>query len=146
MAERVSRTLSQQEISEYLSEPHVCHLATVRPDGRPHLTPIWYLEEDGKAFVFAEADSVKFRNVRQNPKVSLSIAIDHHPFQYVLLEGEGRLTVDNMDQVIERICVRYDGPERGGAYARDLLAEGKQLVLEIQVHRVLSLRRDEDWV
>ena len=134
--------MSRQEISDLLLEPHVADLATVRPDGRPHLAPVWYMEENGKAFVIASANAVKFRNVRHNPRVSLSIATDQRPYQYVVLEGEGRLTDDNLDQVIERICVRYDGPERGRAYAREVIAAGRTRVMEVQIHRVLSWKDD----
>ena len=130
--------LSRQEISEFLSEPHVAHLATVRPDGRPHLAPIWYMEEDGKAYMITGPDAVRFRNVRQNPKVSLSIAADQRPFKYVILEGEGRLTEDNVNQVTERICVRYEGPEGGRAYARGIIERGNARVLEVKVQRVIS--------
>ena len=134
--------MSRQEISDLLLEPHVADLATVWPDGRPHLAPVWYMEENGKAFVIASANAVKFRNVRHNPRVSLSIATDQRPYQYVVLEGEGRLTDDNLDQVIERICVRYDGPERGRAYAREVIAAGRTRVMEVQIHRVLSWKDD----
>ena len=130
--------LSQQEISDFLSESHVAYLATVRPDGRPHLAPIWYMVEDGKAYVITGPNAVKVRNVRENPKVSLSIATDQRPFKYVILEGEGRLTEDNVDQVTERICVRYEGPERGRAYAREMIARGVKQVLEVKVQRVIS--------
>ena len=135
--------LSQQEISDILAEPHLCHLATVRPDGRPHVTPIWYIEVNGKAFVMAGANSVKFRNVRRNPKVSLSIGTDQRPYKYVVLEGDGRITDDNLAQVIERIASRYRGPEMGRAYARDLIAAGEIRVLEVEVRRVLSWKSDD---
>jgi PPOX class probable F420-dependent enzyme len=90
--------MSQREISGFLSENHVAHLPTVRSDGRPHVTPISYIHdvENGRVFVMAPANGVKFRNVRQNPKVSLLIANDQSPYDYVVLEGEGRLTEDNM--------------------------------------------------
>ena len=100
------------------------------------------MEEDGQAFVVAGANAVKFRNVRQNPKVSLSIANDQRPYKYVVLEGEGRLTEDNLNQMIERICVRYDGPKRGRAYASELIAAGGMLLLEVQVQRVLSWKEE----
>ena len=135
--------LSQQEIAELHAEPHLCHLATVRPDGRPHVTPIWYLEEDGKAFIMADGNSVKFRNVGHNSKVSLSIGTDQRPYKYVGLEGEGRITEDNLAQVIERIAARYRGPEQGRAYARELVAEGRIRILEVQVRRVLSWKSDD---
>ena len=135
--------LSQQEISDLLAEPHLCHLATVRPDGRPHVTPIWYMEENGKAFVMANGNAVKFRNLRSNPKVSLSIGTDQRPYKYVVLEGEGRVTEDNLAHVIEGIASRYRGPEMGRAYARDLLAAGEIRILEVQIQRVVSWKSDD---
>ena len=135
--------MSRQEISEFLLEPHVAHLCTVRPDGRPHLAPVFYFEEDGKAFVFTYANAVKLRNVRRNPKVSLSIATDRRPFKYVLLEGESRVTYDNLEAVVERNLIRAFGPELGPDFARQYMAAGGLAVLEIQVQRVISSTIDE---
>ena len=135
--------LTQQEISDLLAEPYLCHLATVRPDGRPHVTPIWYMEENGKAFIMASPNSVKFRNVRHNAKVSLSIGTEERPYKYVVLEGEGRIIDDNLERVIQGIATRYRGPEVGGAYARDLLAAGGIRVLEVQIQRVLSWKSED---
>ena len=137
--------MTPQEISDFLAESHVAHIATVRPDGRPHLTPISYIAEldtEGKAYVMAPENTVKFQNIRGNPKVSLSVANDQRPFDYVLLEGEGRLTKDNMEDVLERMCLRYY-PERGTAWAQQLLAAGGLIVLEVTVNKVLS-RKDDD--
>ena len=137
--------MTPQEISDFLAESHVAHIATVRPDGRPHLTPISYIAEldtQGKAYVMAPENTVKFQNIRRNPKVSLSVANDQRPFDYVLLEGEGRLTQDNMADLLERMCLRYF-PERGTAWAKQLLAAGGLIVLEVTVNKVLS-RKDDD--
>ena len=134
--------LSQQEIAAYLAEPHVAHMVTVRPDGRPHVAPVWFLEEDGWAFVMAHASAVKLRNIRRNPQVALSIATDQRPFKYVLLEGEGRVTNHDLAGVVERICVRHDGPERGPAYAKELLSAGWMWLVEIRVERVIGWKDD----
>ena len=136
--------LSQQEISDLFSELRVAHLCTVRPDGRPHVTPVGYIVEGDKAFVMAPANAVKFRNVRKNPKVALSVATEERPARYVVLEGDGRVTDDNWGQVLERISIRNYGPEQGRAIAREWLAVGGVLVLEIQVNKVLTWKSDED--
>lgn len=130
--------LGKKEMSDFLSEPHVAHLATVRPDGRPHLAPIWYMEKGGTAYVITGPDAVRTRNVRRNPQVSLSIATDQRPFKYVILEGQGRLIEDNVNGVIERICVRYEGPELGRAYAQGIIQRGNAQILEIKVQRAIS--------
>ncbi len=135
--------LSQQEIDAYLQEVHVAHMVTVRPDGRPHVAPVWFLEEDGQAFVMADTNAVKVRNVRRNPDVALSIADDQRPFKYVVLHGQGEVTDKDLAQVVERICIRYDGPERGRAFARDLLSEGRLRLIDIRVTRAIGWKDDD---
>ena len=135
--------LSQQEIAAYLKEPHVAHMVTVRPDGRPHVAPVWFLEENGRAFVIADADAVRVRNIQHNPQVALSIATDHRPLKYVVLEGEGRVTNQDLSTLVERICVRYDGPGRGRAYAEELLSDDRIRLVDIRVTRVIGWKDDD---
>ncbi len=40
------------DVAEFLREPNVAALSTVRPDGRPHVTPVWY-EYDGREFIIS---------------------------------------------------------------------------------------------
>ncbi|KKL27226.1 hypothetical protein LCGC14_2387280, partial [marine sediment metagenome] len=41
--------LISADIKAFLSQPHVAALATVRPDGRPHVLPVWF-DFDGSEF------------------------------------------------------------------------------------------------
>jgi F420H(2)-dependent biliverdin reductase len=59
-------------------------MATVRPDGRPHLTPIWYVWHDGKVWVCTGMSFVKTRNVLLEPRVALSLEDGADP---VVAEG-----------------------------------------------------------
>ncbi len=43
-------TVLAPEVESFLREPNVAAFATVRPDGRPHVTPVWY-EYDGMEFI-----------------------------------------------------------------------------------------------
>ncbi len=130
--------MTQQEIAAYLAEAHIAHLVTLRSNGRPHVAPVWYLEENGQAFVMADANAVKVRNIRRNPAVSLSIATDQRPLKYVVLNGDAQVADGDFAQMVERICVRYDGPVRGVEYAKELLAENRMALIEIQVTRVIG--------
>ena len=55
------------------SEPLMAHLAT-SVDGRPHVAPVWYLYEDG--IVSLVTSGRKLANVRENPRVALSVQKD----------------------------------------------------------------------
>ena len=135
--------MTQQEIAAYLAEAHIAHLVTLRSNGRPHVAPVWYLEENGQAFVMADANAVKVRNIRRNPAVSLSIATDQRPLKYVVLTGEAQVADRDIAQMVERICVRYDGPVRGVEYAKELLAENRMALIEIQVTRMTGWKDEE---
>ena len=59
-------------------------VATVRPDGRPHLVPVWFASYDSKIYLCIEAKSVKGHNLLNNPQVVLALEDGSHP---VICEG-----------------------------------------------------------
>jgi PPOX class probable F420-dependent enzyme len=59
-------------------------LASVRPDGRPHLAPVWYAWLAGNLYVCIEPTSIKGQNIAYNPRVALSLEEGLHP---IILEG-----------------------------------------------------------
>ena len=135
--------LNQEEIDSYLSEPHVALLTSVRANGRPHVAPVWFAWQEGRVLVMTGASSVKARNLRGNPSVTLSVASDSRPYQYVSLEGDANLSQDNMEELVHRICIKYDGPEQGAVYARELLEHGNMVVIDVEVKRMVSWKQDD---
>lgn len=66
----MSRGVDSRAEELLTSEPLMAHLATCR-EGRPHVAPLWYRYEDG--VVELVTTGTKLRNVRENPKVALSV-------------------------------------------------------------------------
>ena len=60
-------------VSDAVEPSDVLWLATTRPDGRPHLTPIWYRLVDGRFWMCATAGAVKVRNLEANPACSVAV-------------------------------------------------------------------------
>lgn len=54
-------------------------MATVRPDGRPHLVPIWFVWLDGSFYLCTSKKSVKGRNLQENPQIALSLEDGNKP-------------------------------------------------------------------
>jgi PPOX class probable F420-dependent enzyme len=135
--------LTPEEIKHFLTERHIGHLVSVRPDGRPHVAPVWFLVEGDRLYIVAESYSTKVANIRQRPSICLSVANDHPPYQHVILEGNATMrTRDFLDEVTQ-ICVRYEGLAEGVAYAYKLMAEESPVLLDIRITRVVSWRDDE---
>ena len=135
--------LTPEEIDAYLGVPHVAQLATIRPDGGPHIAPVWYIREGGQVKVMTFESSVKVRNIESNPKVALSVATDGHPYRYIILEGDAVVTKENLSQEVERLCVHYEGPERGEEYTKELLAGSGMVVIDVTVRKIISWKEDE---
>ena len=131
--------LSQQDTEAYLSAPHVAQLATVRPDERPHLAPVWFKWEGERAYVMCSGNSVKVRNIVRNPAVTLSVANDERPYKYVVLEGTADVIRGDVADTVRRICVHYERSERGQNYAQRLLSSSWDVaIIEIAVKRIVG--------
>ncbi|MEV0681096.1 pyridoxamine 5'-phosphate oxidase family protein [Actinosynnema sp. NPDC050436] len=61
---------------ERLADAELYWLSTVRPDGRPHVTPLLAVWHDGAAHICTGQDERKARNLAENPNVVLTTGND----------------------------------------------------------------------
>ncbi len=134
--------LTHKEQESFLAQPQIAHLVTIRPAGRPHVAPVWFLWDEGKAWVMADSGAVKVKNILQNPAVAVSIATPERPLSYVVLEGQAKLSSKALAPIVERMCVLYDGPERGVDFAKELLGEERMVLLEITIDKMITWKDD----
>ena len=125
------KSMSREEWRAFLlASPHTAKVATVRPDGRPHVAPVWF-DLDGDDVIFTTwHTSVKARDLRRDPRISLCVDDERPPFSFVLVEGTATLS-DNLDEVrawATRIAGRYMGAMRAKAYGARNGVPGELLV------------------
>ena len=130
--------MTDRELAEFLRRPLVVSLTTIRPDGSPHSTPVWFTY-DGERFRFImDSDSVKARNVRRDARVSICIATHEEPYEYVVVNGSGEIGAEGVEELTRSLSVRYIGQERGPGYADKLLSEVDGVVLTVTPARMLT--------
>jgi PPOX class probable F420-dependent enzyme len=78
-------------IDRLLRTEPVLWLSSVRPDGRPHLVPIWFSWDGRDILVASKPHAQKIRNVRANPTVMLALGEAEDDFDVGLLEGRAEL-------------------------------------------------------
>lgn len=101
------------EYAELLEQPHYGHLGTVRPDGTVQVNPMWFLREGDTLRFTHTTKRAKFRNLQQNPTMSLSVIDPENPFRY--LEVRGRLIAVEPDPTGAFYVVlgkRYGNPDQ----------------------------------
>ena len=105
-------------------------LATIRADGRPHVVPIWFVLDGDDIILTTGATSVKARNMRRDPRVSLAVDDQQPPYSFVMVEGVATLTEDAPDLLAwaTRIGGRYMGADRAQEYGRRNGVPGELLV------------------
>ena len=89
------------------------HVATLMPDGTPQVTPVW-VDYDGQYIIINSARGrQKDKNLRRNPKVSLSIQDPDNPYRYLEVRGRvAEITEDGADEHIDKMAKKYMGVDR----------------------------------
>jgi PPOX class probable F420-dependent enzyme len=129
--------LTQAEIDEYLNRRIMARMATQRADGYPHLTPIWFLWEDGQFKHTLGANRVHLANLARDPRMSLVIDEDYRladglaaGARSVTVRGDAVLSQDPelLRDVTYRALVKYLGADDAELYLEPIMAEGRTIV------------------
>ena len=84
-------TPKDAHILERLGRDIIVWLVSVRPDGRPHTVPVWFLwEEGGTLLLFSKPDQ-KIRNLRANPAVVIALDDTKGGNDPIVFEGTAAL-------------------------------------------------------
>jgi hypothetical protein len=82
----MSIPLSNQ-VRASLDGPNFAHLATLMPGGSLQSVQVWVGREDDRVLICAGEGSLKGKNTRRDPGVSLSIVDFHDPYREAQLRG-----------------------------------------------------------
>lgn len=110
----VSATLSPAAV-ELLASAAVATVATIDPDGSPHLSLAWVGLEDGEIVFATLDDQRKIRNLRRDPRIALTVQSDRINDwglrEYLLVEGTARITGGGAPELLQRLARTYIGPD-----------------------------------
>ena len=96
--------------ADLLEKPAFGNLGTIMKDGSPQVTPVW-VDYDGKYVRFNSAlGRVKDKNVRRDPRVSVSLQDPANPYRYLEIRGRVvEITQNGADDHINKLSQKYLG-------------------------------------
>jgi len=98
--------LNETQLSALLKAPWAARLACVRPDGAPHVVPVWH-EWDGEAFhVLAWKGSRWGEYLSANPQVSLTVDEPFLPLRRISAKGIAQPEFESTDPRLSRLLAR----------------------------------------
>ncbi|ORV39641.1 F420-dependent protein [Mycolicibacter engbaekii] len=112
--QRAQIVMTDAEVADFVTNHRTGTLATIGPDGRPHLTAMWYAVLDGEIWLETKAKSQKAVNVRRDPRVTflLEAGETYDTLRGAAFDGVAEI-VDDPD-ILFRVGVsvweRYTGP------------------------------------
>ena len=118
--------MSQDELGAFLASESTMTVASIGPNGRPHLMPVhYYVDLEGRPVTWTYAKSQKTQNLERDPRATLQVETGerYEDLRGAMLEASVEL-VREAGEVAEiglRVVARYGGlgsapadlPERG---------------------------------
>jgi PPOX class probable F420-dependent enzyme len=118
-----------------LLDAPIATVGTIGPDGRPHLSAVWFLYEEDRFKVSLHASRQKTRNLGRNPAVSLFILDLQNPLRYLEIRGDAELAPDGDYSFAKRVGAKY-----GGADLRQMDGDDqRRLVVTIKPTKVVAV-------
>lgn len=104
-----------EDALELLRSAAVATVATLDPDGTPHLSSAW-VGVEGTEVVFGTLnDQRKLMNLRRDPRIALTIHSDRvNPWglrEYLVLNGTARIIEGGAPELLQRLARTYLGPD-----------------------------------
>jgi PPOX class probable F420-dependent enzyme len=82
-------------------------LATIAPDGRPQVTAVWYLLEDGRLKISIRTDRQKAKNLTRQPGATFLIIDPAKTTRTIEVRATAELTPDDGYAFANRIGAKY---------------------------------------
>ena len=121
--------MSDAELRAFLGERVVMQCATIGPNGRPHMMPLWFVPENVELVGWTYAKSQKAKNLERDPRatVGLETGVQYHELRGVTFECD--VEVEREPERVETYGLRLFERLAGGELTpemRSMIAQQAQ--------------------
>ena len=133
--------MTPDEVRAFLTHgTRTAKLATTMADGAPHVMPVWFVLDGEQLVINTGTGTVKARDLRRDPRVSIVVDDEAPPYAFVHIRGRAVLS-DDLDEVrrfATLIGGRYMGADRAEEFgARNGVAG--EILLRVTPERVIAV-------
>ncbi|MGC0419768.1 PPOX class F420-dependent oxidoreductase [Embleya sp. AB8] len=118
-----------------LDAPHSAVLATINKDGSPQTSVVWVGRDGDDVLISSQAGRLKDRNLRRDPRASLTVYDPADPEVYVEIRGTATITDDTDRELAVALAEKYEGAGAGEEYLA-LPPESVRIVIRITPTRL----------
>jgi PPOX class probable F420-dependent enzyme len=98
---------------DLFDKPAFANFATLMPDGKPQVTPVW-VDYDGRYVIVNSARGrQKDKNLRRDGRVAMAIQDPQNPYRYLEIRGKvAEITENGADAQIDKMAKKYLGKDK----------------------------------
>ena len=101
-----------QNFLDMFKRPIFANIATLMPDGSPHLTPIWIDYDDSYLLFTIIKGHKKDRNLATHPQVAITLFDPENPYRYIMTQGRVvEITEDGAYEHSQKMAKKYLGDD-----------------------------------
>jgi PPOX class probable F420-dependent enzyme len=127
--------LSAKQVEVLKSGKHFGVVATIGGSGAPQTSVVW-VDTDGENLLFnTTTKRAKGRNLRNDPRVSVTVWHSEDPYRYFEVEGEAELDEHGAAEHIDELSHRYEG--------RPFRTPFDRVIVRVRPRRVLDYGIDD---
>jgi PPOX class probable F420-dependent enzyme len=119
--------LTDEELAAFLEDNMKVQVATIGPDGAPHLTTLFYVMVDGRMFFWTYGRSQKIQNLRRDPRITCLVedGEDYFELRGATITGKAELLEDyeQLKDLGGRVARRMAGGADLGDFGDQIVAK-----------------------
>ena len=101
-----------EKFHDLLEKKAFAQLATLMPDGSPHVAPVWFEYDGTHILVNTAKGRVKDKNMQRDPRVGIDIMDPDNPYRHVSIRGRvADVTEKGADEHINKLSKKYIGQD-----------------------------------
>jgi PPOX class probable F420-dependent enzyme len=119
-----------------LEGKNFAYVSTVNADGSPHVAPTWVDTDGSYVLINTGLGTVKHRNAKRDPRVTIAITEHGNPYNLVIIRGHvvEQVTGSSATDHLDRLAKKYMGMDK----FPDRQLALRQVTLKIKPVRVFT--------
>jgi PPOX class probable F420-dependent enzyme len=127
--------MSDVELREFLSQPLITDIVTLKKDGSHQITPVWYDFDGTYLYISTTTDRAKARNIKRDNRIAVSIR-NEDAHKVALFAGTANIQDDRDHVGVRKIVARYTPTDKVEGFLSAL--EANRIVLRMKPIKTIS--------
>lgn len=135
-----STRMSREQIDTFLAAPRHAIVAARRGDGRPQLSPVWYVFQESRFCFSTFVRSAKCHHLRRDPRIAICVDGAHPDARFVSIYGTVEIFEEDSSWRRElewRITRRYHKSDAAARrYEAELAGRGASALVVVSPEQI----------